>query len=43
MVEDYFKTKAPKIYKLILLATGKDNLRELIELALSEIKDNFAN
>ena len=43
MVEDYFKTKAPKIYKLILFATGKNNLRELIELALLEIKDSFAS
>lgn len=43
MVEDYFKTKAPKIYKLMLFASGKDNLKELIELALSEIKNSFAN
>lgn len=43
MVEDYFNKKAPKIYKFILLLIGKDNLKELIETSLQEIKDNFSN
>lgn len=41
MVEEYFNTKAPIVYKTILFLIGKDNLKELIETALAEIKDNF--
>lgn len=43
MVEDYFNEKAPRIYKAILLMLGKENLKELIEEALKEIKGSFAN
>lgn len=41
MVEAYFNDKAPVIYKLILKALGKENLKEFIEEALSEIKNSF--
>lgn len=41
MVEDYFNQKAPHIYKAILSMLGKENLKELIEEALKEIKDSF--
>ena len=40
-VEEYFNKKAPFIYKASLYIFGKENLRELIELALSQIKDSF--
>ena len=43
MVEGYFNEKAPYIYKAILLILGKDNLRELIEEALKEVKNSFQN
>lgn len=42
MVEDYFNKKAPTIYKLLLALIGKDNLKEIIEEALKEIKKSFA-
>ena len=42
LVENYFKTNAPLIYKILLFATGKDSLRDLIELALLEIKSSFS-
>lgn len=42
LVEEYFKTKAPMVYKILLLATGKDNLKDLIEVALKEIKESFS-
>lgn len=41
MVEEYFNKKAPIIYKIILALLGKDNLRELIESALKELKESF--
>ena len=43
MVEDYFNKKAPTVYKIILLLVGKDNLKEIIEEALKEIKQSFGN
>ena len=43
MVEDYFNKKAPTVYKIILLLIGKDNLKEIIEEALKEIKQSFGN
>lgn len=41
-VEDWFNKKAPVAYKLMLKLLGKENLKELIEAALKEIKENFA-
>ena len=41
MVEEYFNKKAPIMYKIILMSLGKDNLRELIESALKELKESF--
>lgn len=41
LVENTFKKKAPFIYKLLLKAVGVDNLRDLIEVALKEIKRDF--
>lgn len=41
-VEKWFLEKAPFAYRIILKLVGKENLQELIELALKEIKDNFA-
>lgn len=41
MVEDYFNKKAPFVYKMILSILGKENLKEIIEEALKEIKDSF--
>ena len=41
MVEESFRKKAPLVYKIILLLLGKDNLTQLIEDALKEIKDVF--
>lgn len=40
-VEDYFHKRAPWFIKILLLATGKDSLKEIIELALKEIKESF--
>jgi hypothetical protein len=40
-VEKYFQEKAPFLYKMCLRLVGKDNLKELIETALKEIKDSF--
>ena len=40
-VERWFYEKAPFIYKLILKKFGKENLQELIEEALKQIKENF--
>lgn len=42
MVEDYFNKKAPTVYKLLLTLIGKDNLKEIIEEALDEVKKTFA-
>lgn len=41
LVEKFFKEKAPFIYKASLMALGKENLKELIEEALKEIKKSF--
>lgn len=41
MVEDYFNKKAPKVYKIVLLLLGKDNLKQFIESSLEEIKQSF--
>ena len=41
MVEELFRIKAPFIYKAVLQLFGKENLRELIEKALAEIKQSF--
>jgi len=40
-VEKWFYEKAPFAYKIILKMVGKDNLKELIEEALKQIKENF--
>lgn len=40
-VEEWFNKKAPMIYKIILMLLGKDNLKDLIEDALKEIKESF--
>ena len=40
-VEKWFKEKAPLAYKIILSLIGKENLKDLIEAALEEIKHNF--
>lgn len=42
MVEDYFNKKAPTVYKLLLTLIDKDNLKEIIEEALDEVKKTFA-
>lgn len=41
LVENTFKKKAPFIYKLLLKAVGVNSLRDLIEVALKEIKRDF--
>lgn len=41
MVEEYFKQHASWFLKLLLLITGKDSLKELIEESLSEVKKSF--
>lgn len=40
-VENYFKTHAGLYYKIILRILGKENLKDLIEEALSLVKKNF--
>lgn len=40
-VEDYFNKHAPWFLRILLSVVGKDNLRELIELALEEVKKSF--
>ena len=40
-VEKWFYEKAPFVYKIILKILGKENLKDLIECALTEIKENF--
>ena len=42
-VEAMFKEKAPFIMKAMLKLSGSNNLTELIETALSKVKDNFSN
>ncbi len=41
LVEDMFKKKAPMIYKMLLKAVGVKDIKELIEVALSEVKRDF--
>ena len=41
LVEDMFKKKAPMIYKMLLKATGVKDIKELIEVALAEVKRDF--
>ena len=41
MVEEYFRQHAPWFLKALLLITGKDNLKDLIEEALKEVKGSF--
>lgn len=41
-VEEYFKKNAPRFYRIVLSLVGKDNLKELIELALERVKENFS-
>lgn len=40
-VEKWFNEKAPILYKFILSILGKENLKDLIEDALKEIKESF--
>ena len=40
-VENYFKEKAPIVYKILLLLLGKENFQGLVEEALKEIKESF--
>lgn len=40
-VEEYFKKNASWFLKIILMITGKNNLKDLIEAALAEIKEDF--
>lgn len=42
-VETMFKEKAPFIMKVLLKISGSENLTELIETALSKVKENFSN
>lgn len=40
-VENFFEHKAPVVYKIALLILGKENLKQFIEEALKEIKEDF--
>lgn len=40
-VEEWFNKKAPMILKIVLSILGKENLKDLIEDALKEIKESF--
>jgi len=40
-VEKWFNEKAPFLYKAVLKILGKENLKDLIEEALKEVKANF--
>lgn len=40
-VEKWFNEKAPFLYKAALKILGKENLKDLIEEALKEVKNNF--
>lgn len=42
MVENYFKEKAPFVYKILLNFLKEDALSDLIEKALKEIKESFS-
>ena len=41
LVEDMFKKKAPMIYKMLLKAIGVNDIKELVEVALAEVKRDF--
>lgn len=41
LVEDMFKKKAPFIYKMLLKAVGVKDIKELVEVALAEVKRDF--
>ena len=41
LVEEMFKKKAPMIYKMLLKAAGVKDIKELIEVALTEVKRDF--
>lgn len=41
LVEDMFKKKAPLIYKMLLKVIGVNDIKELIEIALAEVKRDF--
>ena len=41
LVEDMFKKKAPMIYKMLLKAIGVKDIKELVEIALAEVKRDF--
>ena len=40
-VEEWFNKKAPMVLKIVLSILGKENLKDLIEDALKEIKESF--
>lgn len=40
-VEKWFYEKAPFVYKIMLKILGQENLKQLIESALKQIKENF--
>lgn len=40
-VEEWFNKKAPMILKIVLSILGKENIKDLIEDALKEIKESF--
>lgn len=40
-VEKWFYEKAPFVYRIMLKILGKENLKQLIESALKQIKENF--
>lgn len=39
--EAYFNKRAPWLIKILFRMTGQDSLKELIELALKEVKENL--
>ena len=41
LVENTFKSKAPIMYKIMIKLLGVKDIKELIELALSDIKNDF--
>ena len=40
-LKEWFNKKAPMILKIVLSILGKENLKDLIEDALKEIKESF--
>lgn len=41
LVEEYFSTKSPVVYKIVLKFLGKENFRDFVEYALAQVKENF--